>query len=221
MKHCTKCSRDLPLNAFWKDKSKPDGLQRYCVECKSSQDKKWRSENPDYGVEWARNNPDLAQKYSLAYRRGNLEKLRRRDRERYAANREASVKRVSEYNKTIRPRRAAAERERRKNPIHALHGRVSASIRIFLSQGKGGRKTEDLLGYSMRELAGHLEKQFQRGMSWDNMGEWHIDHILPLSSFDITGADDPDFRVAWAITNLRPLWAEENLSKQNKRLHLV
>lgn len=53
------------------------------------------------------------------------------------------------------------------------------------------------------------------------MGEWHIDHIIPLSSFSFEDAEDPDFKAAWQITNLRPLWKTENLSKHAKRLHLL
>src|SRR3546814_9626669 len=58
-----------------------------------------------------------------------------------------------------------------------------------------------------------LERQFLPGMSWDNRGEWHIDHIRPLCAFEFTSPDDPQFREAWALTNLRPLWARDNLRK--------
>ena len=58
-------------------------------------------------------------------------------------------------------------------------------------------------------------------MGWHNMGEWHIDHIVPVSSFTITSADDADFKACWALTNLRPMWADENRSKGDKRLTLL
>jgi hypothetical protein len=69
----------------------------------------------------------------------------------------------------------------------------------------------------MEELKTHLGRQFLRGMGWHNMGQWHIDHIIPLSSFTITGPDDPELRRAWALTNLRPLWAVDNLTKRDKQ----
>lgn len=53
------------------------------------------------------------------------------------------------------------------------------------------------------------------------MGEWHIDHIIPKSSFDYQTPDDDAFKAAWALTNLRPLWSSENLRKKAKRLHLI
>ncbi len=87
-----------------------------------------------------------------------------------------------------------------------------------------------LAGYSTGELRRHLERQFVSGMCWDNYGMsrgsgkrhpkrrryWHIDHIVPKSSFD--GGEQ---KSAYALTNLRPLWERENYAKGAKRLHLV
>jgi hypothetical protein len=64
----------------------------------------------------------------------------------------------------------------------------------------------------------HLEKQFSNGMSWDNYGEWHVDHIKPMSSFDMIEEGDKEFLECWSLKNLRPLWGEENLSKGSKIL---
>jgi hypothetical protein len=58
-------------------------------------------------------------------------------------------------------------------------------------------------------------------MSWDNIGDWHIDHIVPLASFTFSSADDPEFRAAWALTNLRPLWAADNMRKHARREFLL
>ena len=67
----------------------------------------------------------------------------------------------------------------------------------------------------------HLEKQFASGMTWKNYGEWHIDHIVPQASFNITSSDCDDFRALWALSNLRPLWAAENIRKKDTRTHLL
>lgn len=60
-------------------------------------------------------------------------------------------------------------------------------------------------------------------MTWDNYGHkgWHIDHRIPLATFQISSPNDPDFRVAWALTNLQPMWASDNFSKGAKRLLLL
>jgi len=67
----------------------------------------------------------------------------------------------------------------------------------------------------------HIERQFTKGMSWDNIDKWHIDHIVPVSSFKFETPDDPDFKACWALTNLRPLWAKENQTKHKRRFHLL
>jgi hypothetical protein len=82
-------------------------------------------------------------------------------------------------------------------------------------------KTWAALGYTVEQLRDHLEKQFRGRMSWANMGKWHIDHIVPISSFRISGLDDPEFRAAWALTNLRPLWKRDNMEKGSKQMFLI
>lgn len=88
---------------------------------------------------------------------------------------------------------------------------------------KAERRTEDLLGYSFEELKAHLERQFVGRMSWANYGRdgWHIDHIVPVASFNLETPDDPAFKACWALSNLRPLWGKENHEKHAKRLHLL
>lgn len=79
---------------------------------------------------------------------------------------------------------------------------------------KNYRKTKDILGYTWLEFKLHLESKFQPGMSWDNHGEWHIDHIVPVAWFIRNKCFDP--KVVNALSNLRPLWAKENLMKRDK-----
>ena len=74
--------------------------------------------------------------------------------------------------------------------------------------------TMDLVGCSIEELMKHLESQFQDGMSWDNYGEWHIDHIRPCASFDLLNEEEQ--RACFHYSNLQPLWAVDNLRKGSK-----
>lgn len=62
----------------------------------------------------------------------------------------------------------------------------------------------------------HLESQFEPGMTWENRRKWHIDHIIPCAAFDLT--DTEQQRACFHYTNLRPLWASENISKGTKIL---
>lgn len=117
-------------------------------------------------------------------------------------------------------RRWASE-QRSANPKFRLKQAISAYLYWCLKGGKRGRRAEDILGFSIDELRCHLERQFTSGMTWDNYGQWHVDHILPVASFSFATPDDPGFRACWALTNLRPLWAKDNIRKSDNRLHLI
>lgn len=105
-----------------------------------------------------------------------------------------------------------------KEPKTNLCTRIRSGISDALKERgiRKGEKTFTLLGYSPDDLMFYLESQFTDGMSWDNMGEWHIDHIRPVSSFDFDSTEHPDFKKCWALNNLQPLWARDNMSKGDK-----
>ena len=67
----------------------------------------------------------------------------------------------------------------------------------------------------MEELRTHLENQFDDWMNWGNHGLWHIDHIIPVASFDFTSMEDEDFKKCWALENLQPLKDTENMRKNH------
>jgi len=78
-------------------------------------------------------------------------------------------------------------------------------------------RTFDMLGYTPQDLADHLERQFVRGMGWHNRDKWHLDHIVPIS----TAETIKDVIALNQLSNLRPLWAQDNLSKSAQRTHLI
>lgn len=113
-------------------------------------------------------------------------------------------------------------REKRvKDAQRNISERISRGINSSLSGAKGKRAWPSLVGYDAVQLMQHLERQFPKGMTWENRRLWHVDHIVPLSSFNFTTTEDPDFKAAWALTNLRPIWARDNLRKKAKRLFLL
>ena len=79
---------------------------------------------------------------------------------------------------------------------------------VFHSLGRRGRgwHWERLVGYTIDDLIAHLETHFTKGMSWENFGEWEVEHVVPREKFDYASADDPSFRECWALSNLRPGW---------------
>jgi len=120
----------------------------------------------------------------------------------------------SEYNKEWRRKnpekaRIAMQNWWKNNPNQLALRRVGGEIRRCLKgHPKATRYWEKLVGYTLEDLMAHLEGQFKEGMSWDNHGEWHIDHINPVSSF---GSDE--IKECWSLDNLQPLWAEDNVAK--------
>jgi hypothetical protein len=74
----------------------------------------------------------------------------------------------------------------------------------------------NLIGCSLDELKVHLEQQFEPGMTWDNQGEWHIDHIIPCSRFDLSNPIHQ--RICFNYRNLQPLWARDNYKKSDELL---
>ena len=111
-------------------------------------------------------------------------------------------------------------REAHKRARSKPHGRLSINIsnhiRYSLKCGKNGHHWETLIGYTVDQLKKHIEKQFQDGMTWGNHGEWHIDHIIPISKFNFEKPTDDDFKKCWDLKNLQPLWAIDNMKKNCK-----
>ena len=106
---------------------------------------------------------------------------------------------------------------RRNKRRNNLQYRLACNLRTKLWKIMGNKKnktTKEFLGCSMEDLKAHLENQFSTGMSWDNYGEWHLDHIKPCCSFDLTDIEQQN--VCFHYTNLQPLWAMDNIKKSGK-----
>jgi nucleoid DNA-binding protein len=97
-----------------------------------------------------------------------------------------------------------------------LNKNISYSVYFSLKKKKGNRHWEDIVGYTIDQLMKHLEKQFTQGMTWENYGDWHVDHKIPQAAFNFQTSEDIDFKRCWALKNLRPMWAKENISKGAK-----
>jgi hypothetical protein len=168
------------------------------------------------------------------YRANNPEKVRARKRAQYLRRREEILRRSKAYREANREAvRAAKQKCYRANPRKYMATcrartrermksdplfRAARNIRGRVwSAMKGIRKsvgTLELLGCSVARVRAHLEGQFRPGMSWNNYGEWHIDHIRPCAKFDLTKPEQQ--KQCFHYSNVQPLWAGENLSKGAK-----
>jgi hypothetical protein len=90
---------------------------------------------------------------------------------------------------------------------------MRAAVRRCVKENKLGRKWRSLVGYSPDELMAHLVSKFQPGMTLQNYGKWQIDHIKPISFFRFESFQEIGFKKCWALSNLQPLWAQDNVAK--------
>lgn len=154
-----------------------------------------------WNKDWNLRNKDNRLKWHREWRIKNIEKVKKNKLKWYKNNPEKV-------------------RKMRINELNTVGARISAYMRTrvrlaVISQKTWKRgKTIELLGCSIEQLKKHLSLNFKEGMSWDNYGHWHIDHIRPLSSFDLSIEEEQ--KKAFHYSNLQPLWASENLKKGKK-----
>ena len=153
---------------------------------------------------WHKANREKALAQQKIYYEANSKKLIARAKVYYEANSKKVMARAKVY-RADNPQARAAE---------ALRNRIRLAIRAAGATKSAG--SLELLGASIEEVRAHLEAQFKLGMTWDNWSihGWHIDHIKPCASFDLT--DPEQQKACFHYTNLQPLWAKDNLSKHDR-----
>lgn len=212
-KTCTACQIEYPATTeFFHKCSKrcKNGLRPCCKKCASIKAKK-RYDN-------------LSEKIKIKLRQESLQRYQdnreyylSKQKEWLADNKEKRNKQQREYSYKNRDKRNEYLKNKRKEDIQF---RIRKNIRDRMRAAMDGRSksehTMKLLGCSIEELKIHLEKQFTTGMGWDNYGKkgWHIDHILPCASFDLTNLDEQI--KCFHYSNLQPLWAKDNYKKRDK-----
>lgn len=223
LKLCTGCGESKPVEQFRINRKMRDGIDSWCKACGAQAKRKLRQarvRKSIIAVASKRCQPCDTVKPAAEFNleRGNPDGLSRICRSCRSAK---HYRHKAKSPERIRAISRASNAKRLSTVAGKLNHRISAQMQYILGEKKGGHAWKALLGYSADDLRQHLERQFSRGMGWSNMGDWHIDHIVPLSAFTFSGPHDPEVRRAWALTNLRPLWAEDNLRKRSKRTHLL
>lgn len=109
------------------------------------------------------------------------------------------------------------KKECMKDPTFKMRmGASKAVSKALLRQGKTkGGSTFEHLPYTPQDLKEHLEKKFVEGMTWENYGDWHLDHIVPQAALPYDSLTHPNFTKCWALDNLQPLWAKDNIQKSS------
>jgi len=219
-KKCTKCGTEKPFDQFCHCKYRKSGLNSKCKNCLYEERKQYLLKNPEqakkFNGRWDKEHPEHARERSHLWRKANKKRfadsVRKWRQENPGRNKELQER----WHKEHPGKSTEYTMKRRSTPAGALNARISCLTRKYLREGKSRRHWEDLLGFTVKELKKHLEKRFLPGMSWDNMKLWDIDHKIPLIAFNFETPEDIDFRRAWKLKNLRPMWAIDNRKKGGK-----
>lgn len=210
-KKCIKCGCDKLLSEFYLKKSSKDGHTNTCKLCAKEYDesrrnsKEYQIKKKEYDKKRYHENREENLERSKKFHYDHQEEILAKKKI-YRKNNEDKIKQWRDNNKILNSQ--GQIRYRKNNPhIIAWRSLVYRTLKYFGTIKES--HTIDILGYSAEELKLHIEKQFAEGMSWGNYGEWEIDHIRPLCTFDYTTHPS----IVNALSNLRPLWEEENLTR--------
>ena len=228
-KHCSKCDKYLNLDMFSKRSVSWDKLYIYCRICSNIINKKNANKETakikkrinskkcyDLIKENAINNQIILEpnKYKKCIRCNENKNIT-----------DFSTYKLNTYIKAICKFCESYDRKKYKNNyyrknINNVNLKILNTLRCRLynvlkrQNTKKNISTMELTGCELPFLKGYLEAKFKEGMTWENHGYWHLDHVLPCCSFDLTQEEEQ--KKCFHYTNLQPLWAADNLSKGGK-----
>lgn len=220
-KKCSKCEVTKSLEQFPNDPKCSDGKRGTCKECRKGHIKLWVPKNEEH-LKCKKCNE--TKPYSLFASKGSKQKpykcksclnslersKRTNDPKSYNKKKRESYQRNKEQINATR--RKTLQKRRDEDPKYRVMMALHCRLYMAVKEKKG--KTMELIGCSKEDLTKHLESKFRDEMTWENYGEWHIDHIRPCASFNLEDPEEQKKCFHW--TNLQPLWAVENMAKGAK-----
>lgn len=230
-KICKVCNKEFDLSCF-RYKKQHNGkyyYEPYCKPCETemqkARSKKRYQERGKEEFALLYSDPDAKQEW-----------LQKNKEYRQAKKDELKAYRETRKEKDRENVRAWEKKRRAEDVVFKLRNRVSNSVKAAIKRqgkSKGGRSILEHLPYTIQELKTHLEAQFEPWMNWNNHGKynlktwdendsstwtWQIDHIIPQSDLPYDSMDNEGFRKCWALDNLRPLSAKQNLEDGTRRI---
>lgn len=204
------------------------------AEARKKSNKAWYLANRDAISErrkiYVKSNKERIRLHQAEYRKNNKELMKKQRREQYLKHKDKYLAHEMEYrNNNKKKQRIYAKqyrednrkilndklRERYRNDVeYRIKKNLRKRISDALHDHSKSKTTIELLDCSVKELKKWLESQFEEGMTWNNYGEWHLDHVYPCSLFDLTQPYEQEICFNWF--NLQPMWGVDNLSKGAK-----
>jgi hypothetical protein len=206
---CTKCGIKKSLDDFAHRIGSKNNRRQQCKLCRKQYTQQWRKDNWEYIQQQTKKvrSTEEHQQFMKEWRKNNTERIKELNKLLYIKNKDKIIEKNKEWDK----------RRQESDPIYKLkvttrHLVYNAFRRVLKGSYKKSNRTETLLGCSFDVFIEHLKSKFTEGMTLENYGEWHIDHIIPIS----LAKSEEEIIQLNHYTNLQPLWAKDNLQKSNK-----
>jgi hypothetical protein len=210
IKKCSKCGEIKSMEDFHKSPHHLYGVSSQCKACACARTRAHQKQNADKYRKAAR-------EYYASHKihaKARMKAWESKNRERVNVTHRLWGLRNPDK---VKSHQESTNKIRRGSPKGQINARMAAAVRRTLrSDARNGHGWEKLVGYTVVQLKNHLEKQFLPGMTWENRKLWDIDHIIPLSAFNFQSPENIDFKKAWDLKNLRPLWRFDNRSKGSR-----
>lgn len=234
---CKKCNITKDVGSFPLDKTLTKGHSNECRSCKNERQRIRRKNNPEQTSNYSKKyyNPEKRKEYSeknrdyllvanKIYRENNKDKRKahyesNKEKIRLNYNKEAKSIYNKEYARKNRDKISQRVKERRQSdPLFRMKEATKCRVRCFIINKGFSKKntTKTLLGIDYNGLKLFIERQFTKGMTWNNYGKkgWEIDHKIPLAS----AKTEQELLILFHYKNLQPLWRHENIQKSDKIL---
>lgn len=216
MKLCSVCKNEKPLIDFPNNSKAKDGKYQYCRQCSNAKNKEWRSKNTEKNKatvkRWKASNKERVKEYKRS------RKLTEKEKEGKKIYAEKNSEKIKEYQRDYKRKNRvilnAKEKLRKENdPVYRAICNIRTRVSDLCSAIGSDRKLSATksIGLTRGEFKSHIESMFVDGMAWSNYGDWHIDHIKPLS---IAKTEEEVMKLNH-YTNLQPLWWYDNIKKRD------
>ena len=222
MKTCGKCEIKKELSEFNKNKHVESGLRSVCRECDKQYYLSNKEKQKTYKKKYYLDNLEVSKQYYIdnkEHRKQHYLDNKEQKKQYYLENKENKKIYNKQYYLDNKEKRKIYNKEYSKqrrldDPLFKLVSNIRNLIRTCMKTSGYSKtsKTYQILGCPYEEFKSHLENQFTEGMTWENQGQWHMDHIYPVSL-----ATDQDHIIKLNhYTNFQPMWAVDNIKKGNK-----
>lgn len=212
----------MSIDFFNRDKSKKDGYRNSCKICQKKYSSLYYSNNKENinicNKKWKEDNKALVSEMSKRYYEENKEKILTNQKEHFQSNKDRirETKRIyylKNKDKILKNKSNYIKKRKKDDKLYHLTISIRSLIKSSFRRKKfNSKRTLDIIGCSYLEFKLYIESLFKDGMTWENYGDWHLDHKIPIS----WATDESDIIRLNHYTNFQPMWAFDNQSKSNK-----